>query len=157
MGRRNSGFSLVELLVILSMVGILIAIVVPATNRSVLNLSSSVGEFEANVRLTRGNATGRGVHYRITLHSNYYEIDRLRLNTGVWSHDPAYSVQTIQLARNVTITTGAGQSFEFNSRGLLQSATPGTPAAQVDVVLHDNKTGETKTVGVWPSGQVIGS
>jgi len=157
MREKGAGFSLVELLVVLSMVGILVAIALPATNRSILNLTSSVGEFEANVRIARGNATGRGVHYRITLYSDHYEIDRLHLSGGAWVHDPVFSVQTSYLPPHVTITTGVGQSFEFNSRGLLQAAAVGIPAVQVDVAMHDSHTSETKTVGVWPSGQIIGS
>lgn len=154
---KGAGFSLIELLVILGVVGILVAIAIPATNRSTLNLTSSVGEFEANVRMARGNATGRGAHYRITLHSDSYDIDRLLLSGGAWVHDPAFFVQTIELPPNIKITNGVGQSFEFNSRGLLQPPAVGTPAAQVDVVLHDSQTGQTKAVGIWPSGQIIGS
>jgi hypothetical protein len=157
MREKGAGFSLVELLVILGIVGILVAIAVPTTNRSMLNLSYSMGEFESNVRVARGNANGRGVHYRVTLHSDYYEIDRLHVSGGAWIHDPAFSVQTISLPPHVTITTGAGQSFEFNSRGLLQPVAVGTPAVQVDVTMRDSRSDETKTVGVWPSGQIIGS
>ena len=60
MREKGAGFSLVELLVILGIVGILVAIAVPTTNRSMLNLSYSMGEFESNVRVARGNATGVG-------------------------------------------------------------------------------------------------
>ena len=54
MREKGAGFSLVELLVILGIVGILVAIAVPTTNRSMLNLSYSMGEFESNVRVARG-------------------------------------------------------------------------------------------------------
>jgi hypothetical protein len=154
---QSAGFSLIELLVILGIVGILVAMALPKSNRGALSLVSSLTEFEANVRIARGNSTGRGIHYRITLYADYYEIDRLKLSGGAWVHDPLYSVQTVTLPSRVTVTTGAGQSFEFNSRGLLYSATPGIPATQVNVVLKDTQTNETKSVGIWPSGQIIGS
>lgn len=157
MRKQTAGFSLVELLVTIGIIGILVAIALPRSNRGALSLVSSLTEFEAHVRIARGNSTGRGVHYRVNLYATYYEVDRLKLSSGVWVHDPLYSVQTVTLPARVTITTGAGQSFEFNSRGLLYSATPGVPAAQVDVVMTDSKTNETKTVGIWPSGQIIGS
>ena len=155
---KGAGFSLVELLVILGIVGILVTIAIPAMNRSTLNLISSVGELEAYVRVARGNATGRGVHYRITLHSDYYEIDRLHLSGGAWVHDPVFTVQTITLPPTVRITTGAGRVFEFNSRGLLQPPSVERPShSESGCTLHDSKRGETTTVGIWPSGQIIRS
>ncbi len=157
MRTQSAGFSLIELLVILGIVGILVAMALPRSNRGALSLVSSLTEFEANVRIARGNSTGRGVHYRVTLYADYYEIDRLKLSGGAWVNDPLYSVQTVTLPPRVTITTGVGQRFEFNSRGLLYSATPGVPATQVNVVLKDTQTNETKSVGIWPSGQIIGS
>jgi prepilin-type N-terminal cleavage/methylation domain-containing protein len=155
----RSGFSLIELIVIISIVGIVVMITVPNVNRSQMNLVAGREELEANIRIVRGNATGRGVHYRVTLHSNYYEIDRLKLHTDgiTWVHDPLYSVQTMYLPRNITITTGAGASFEFNSRGLLEKQADGSPAAQVSITLRDSRDDQTQSVSVWPSGQILRS
>lgn len=155
----HSGFSLIEFIVTIFIVGILIMIAVPNLNRSHMNLMAGREELEASIRIVRGNATGRGVHYRVTLHSNYYEIDRLKLHAdGVtWVHDPLYSVQTISLPKNITITTGAGMSFEFNSRGLLERQADGSPAVQVSITLRDNRDNKTQSVDVWPSGQILRS
>jgi prepilin-type N-terminal cleavage/methylation domain-containing protein len=155
----RSGFSLIELIVIISIVGILVMVAVPNLNRSHMNLMAGREELEANIRIVRGNATGRGVHYRVTLHSNYYEIDRLRLDVDgiTWIHDPLYSVQRVDLPKNITITTGAGLSFEFNSRGLLEKQADGSPAVQVSITLRDSRDNSTQSVDVWPSGQILRS
>ncbi|MBM4258990.1 MAG: prepilin-type N-terminal cleavage/methylation domain-containing protein [Deltaproteobacteria bacterium] len=157
MANARNGFSLIELIVIVSIIGILVMIAVPNLNRSHMNLMAGREELEANIRMVRGNATGRGVHYRVTLHPDSYEIDRLKLAAdGVtWVHDSLYSVQTVQLPKNITITTGAGMAFEFNSRGLLEKQADGTPAVQVSVTLRDSRDNSTQSVSIWPSGQIL--
>lgn len=156
MTRAHAGFSLMELLVVIAMISILGAIAIPTTNRSVLNLPASALEFEANMRLARGNATGRGVHYRVAIFSKSYDIERLQFNptTQTWDPDPRFTKETVPLPKNVSIGLGGGERVEFNSRGLLESNPDGTPAALVTVELHDENTGQTKTIRIWPSGQI---
>jgi len=156
MKRGHAGFSLMELLVVIAMISILGAIAIPSTNRSVLNLPSSALEFEANMRLTRGNATGRGVHYRVAISSNSYDIERLQFNSAAqtWEPDARFAKETVLLPKNISIGLGAGERVEFNSRGLLEPNPDGTPAALVTVELHDENSSQTKMIRLWPSGQI---
>jgi prepilin-type N-terminal cleavage/methylation domain-containing protein len=156
MKRGHVGLSLIELLVVIAMISILGAIAIPSTNRSVLNLPTSAFEFEANMRLARGNATGRGVHYRVVISSNSYDIERLQFNPTVqtWEPDPRFAKETVSLPKNISIGLGAGERVEFNSRGLLEPNPDGTPATLVTVELHDESNGQTRAVRIWPSGQV---
>jgi len=148
--RNNSGMTMVELLVVLALIAVMGGLALPSVNSSAFNLSKATDELIANVRLSRGFATGRGAHYRMTINANSYTVQRLidPDGDGVWSPDSSFPPQTVNLPATVHIVTGA--VLEFDSRGLLSPLPPEPFVIQ----LNDAKTGRSKQVKVWASGQV---
>jgi prepilin-type N-terminal cleavage/methylation domain-containing protein len=153
------GMSMVELLVAMSILAAMIAVAVPKFNSSMLNLPVTEQTLIADIRMARANATSRGVHYKISLHSSSYSVQRLQDTDGdgVWEPDGSFPAYTVNLPDDLSLSFGDGSSavFEFTTRGLLADQEDGTPADIVTVYLHDAQdSGGTKTVQIWPSGQV---
>ena len=146
----NTGVTMVELLVVLAVVAVLVQIAIPNLNSSIFNLSKATEELIANVHLARGYATGRGAHYRVTITTNSYTIQRLSDpdGDGVWTPDPGFPSQTVNLPATVQIA--AGTVLEFDTRGLLYPL----PSQPFVLQLNDSKTGKSKQVKIWASGQV---
>jgi prepilin-type N-terminal cleavage/methylation domain-containing protein len=156
MKRGQKGFTIIELIVVMGFIGVMGAIAIPNINSRQLNLTSAVEELGANVRLARANATGRGVHYRVTFSANSYSVQRLRSVLDAYGNKiwvPDGSPQTEQLPNTVTVISGAGATVEFNSRGLLEDELDGTPADIVNLTLRDSSY-SSRTIEIWPSGQI---
>jgi prepilin-type N-terminal cleavage/methylation domain-containing protein len=156
--RGESGMTLAELLVAIAIIGILVGTAIPNLNSSVLNLTQAAENMGGDLRVARANATGRGRHYRVTFSSNSYSVQRLSAiidgsgNTTGWAPDG--SPQTVPFPNLISIVAGAGSVVEFNSRGLLEPPSVGVGATVVNVTLRDSKTGHSKTIEIWPSGQI---
>lgn len=154
--RSQRGMSLIELLVTIGIISVLIALTIPQLNQSTLNLPIAEQNLIADIRMTRASATTRGARFKVSLASDSYSIRRLQDddNDGEWEPDGAFPTQTVNFPSSITITEGADAEIEFTTRGLLADQPDGTPAAIVTISLHDSHKGETRTVEVWPSGQI---
>ena len=157
MKRGNAGFSLMELIVVMGIIGTMVAVAAPATNRKVMSLPLASEELQGALRLARANASRHGAHFRLTItDAKTYTIQRMQDpdGDGIWAADSTYPVQTSTLSPSVSIGGGAiGQRIEFNTRGLLHSTFAGVVPTVVYIPL--TMTGSsTKTIEVWPSGQV---
>jgi len=150
------GVSLVELIVMLGMISVLVAVMIPRLNKSNLNLPLVEQTLVADIRMARANATSKGVHYQVSLSSSSYSVQRLQDDDGdnVWEPDNEFPTQTVELPYGVAITEGSDATLEFTTRGLLADDSDGTPASVVTVTVHDSDHSQTKTIEVWPSGQV---
>lgn len=157
MKRGQFGFTVMELIVVMGIIGVMGAIAIPTLNRQVLSLTVTSGELTGNLRLARADATGRSVHFRVTLSSETtYRIERLEDNNndGVWTVDGGYTPRTVTLPPSMSVTTGVGAVIEFSSRGIRVPNADGSPASLITLVLYDANTTESKTIKVWPSGQI---
>jgi len=154
--RSQRGVSLIELIVVLGLVSGLIALSIPRLNKSNLNLPLVEQTLIADIRMARANATSRGVHFRVSLSASSYAIQRLQDEDGdgVWDPDSEFPEQTVDLPYGISITEGAGSMIEFTTRGLLASESDGTPASVISVTVYDSDHSQSKTIEVWPSGQV---
>lgn len=67
--RNNKGFSLVELLVVVAILGVMTALVIPkiSSSSSASNVKTSAREFLTNVRYTRERAISMVSHYTIKI------------------------------------------------------------------------------------------
>jgi Tfp pilus assembly protein FimT len=148
--------TLLEVLVVVSMIGIMGAIAVPRLNRSALNLSSAADNFIGNLRMARASAVSRGARYRVTLDADSYSIQRLQDNNedGVWEPDGAWPSQDVDLPVGVSLTVASGDGvIEFDTRGLVAPPNAEDPPEIEEISL--SRDGDTQQVEVWPSGQVL--
>ncbi len=153
------GMTMVELLVTISILAVMIAVAVPKLNKSVLDLPVTEQNLMGDIRLARANATSRGVHFRVSVSTSSYSVQRLQDNNndGVWEPDSGFPAQVTEMPPGISLSLADGSSsvLEFTTRGLLADNSDGTPAGIVTIYIHKTLDGdETKTVEIWPSGQV---
>jgi len=152
MRRTEKGFSATELLVVMAIIGVIGMIATANLSRYKLNLTSANQDLESDIRTARANAFGRNVHFRVTLSANSYQIARLKLIGSTWSIDTS---RTVDLPTTISVTVGVGQAIEFTTRGMLIDKPDGRIADPISVTLRDSKSGDTKQITIWPSGQLV--
>lgn len=153
--QAQRGMSLIELLVIIAIIAVMGMIAVPSLNRSVVDLSAAKQELVGRLRLARGNATSRGAHYRVTLSSNSYTIQRLADTDGDGLWSPIGESETVQLPSTVSLAVTEGDGvIEFDSRGLIEPPDADTPPEVEQITLSDAHE-KTALLEVYPSGQVL--
>ena len=156
MKRGSAGFTVMELLVAVGMIGVMIVIAAPRTNHKAMSLPLTVEDLEDNLRMTRANSMRHGAHFRLTITgAQTYTIQRMQDpdGDGIWTADSAYPTQTVTVSPSVSIGATIGQKIEFNTRGMLHSTVAGVVPTVVYIPLTVTG-GSTKTIEVWPSGQI---
>lgn len=147
--RGEGGFSLVEAVVALVILGILLAAVLPYLTPRPMNLRADTNDLIANLRLARDLAISRTTRYRVVVTSRTsYVLQRLDQGTGQWVLE-----RTIRLRENVQFarTTRDGQGAEFDSRGRI----PQSPnSVLLPFTLEDTVRGEQRSVRVSNAGGV---
>lgn len=146
--RREAGFTLVEVLVVLVVVGVLLGVAFFSLNRSAAHwdLVATARELVSHLRATRDLAVARGVESALTIYQkdNCYRFER---TPGVW--ETVYLPARIRFA-GLTFANppvaGAVYEVRFDPSG--SSGNGGTATLQ-------SVTGEVKKIVVFgPTGRV---
>ena len=150
--RDGAGHTLIEMVVVLSILAIMAAYAVPEYRASRVHINNTQRLLLANLRLARTNAISKSVHYQVAFPSaTQMQVSRMVENppgSGTWQVDTT-NVQTIPLPTSTQVkSTVVGTVYEFNARGITVNLS--TPQ-QIDL---QDSFGLTKSIQVWPSGQV---
>ncbi len=149
---NTHGRSLIEVVVTVSMVGIISAIAMPRWNASRLNIVTARRTVLATLRLARANSITKSTHYQVSFpDSTHVALSAMYQNpagSGNWVVDTT-KVQTIALPASTQIASASlSTTVQFNTRGM---ATNLTTVRQVSV---SDSFSNTKVLNVWPSGQM---
>ena len=124
MAKRRSGFSLVELMIVVIVMGIMVSMAMPALSRarSRAALSSATARFARTVGVARQAAILRGKrsHFKMTDGVLWVTVD-----TGATAADSLVIVQPFRLDSTyglAAITPGGVTSIEFDPRGVSTQA-----------------------------------
>ncbi len=128
MAKRRSGFSLVELMIVVIVIGIMVSIAMPALSRARTQaaLSSATARFARTVGVARQAAIlrGRRSHFKMTDGVVWVTVD-----TGATAADSLVIVQPFRLDSTYglsAITPAGVTSIEFDPRGVSTQASKST-------------------------------
>ncbi len=150
----EKGLTVFEMIVTLGIIGILTGVAISSFGSKTLALSSATQDLMGALRVARANATGRGVHFRVTINADSYSTQRLQDPDGDGNWTPDGAAQQVDISNPAYISTGAGTAIEFDTRGLLMPPDDDTPASVITIKIENPENGGTKEIQVWPSGQI---
>jgi len=146
---RVRGYSMIEVMVALSVLAILMRIAVPMWKANSLNVVTARRIVVANLRLARANAITKSIHYQVSFTTGSAKLSGMVQPTPpatAWTVDTT-KVQTTTLPNSTSVSTSS-VVVEFNTRGMVANSSTMTLISLTD------SAGHTKSLQVWPSGQI---
>lgn len=140
------GFTMMELVIALTLAGLALVIAFPLLNSAPENLAADLQDFSLNLQVARDLGTSRGAHYRVRVTSQTaYVVEGPNILGGSgWAIERA-----INLRQNVQFAAAdVGKIAEFDMRGLGVSTLPPV------FTLTDVARGWSKQVTVNAEGMV---
>jgi prepilin-type N-terminal cleavage/methylation domain-containing protein len=135
-GRRN-GFSLLELVIVLAIVGVLAVFVVPRiTATQGITLSAAAAQLAASIRYTQSLAMSRGQRYRINFVANAYQITDMGgapIVQPMTASTAAIPVSPATLSGFDPPLTGGYVAFDGKGAPYIDATTPLPSAATITI------------------------
>lgn len=154
--QRSQGFTLIEVLVVMVMVGVLTAIAAPAwsgfINSQRMNSSQTLvlqaiktAQSEAKTRKVSDSKNSSGTRTRITFKSNAIRLDNVKANAGKDQKVENGITLSVTSASGTLPVSGSDKYLEFDSRGFL----PPTQSGLVPICVNlTNSTGKNKWIKI---------
>lgn len=155
--RRSQGFTLIEVLVVMVMVGVLTAIAAPAwsgfINSQRMNSSQTLvlqaiktAQSEAKTRKVSDSKNSSGTRTSITFKSNAVRLDNVKVNAGKEQKvEDGITLSVVSGSGSLPVNPGGDKYLEFDSRGFL----PPTQSGLVPICVNlTNSTGKNKWIKI---------
>ena len=141
--RKNKGFSLIELIIVIALIGIIAAIAAPnfTRYRDNTNLREAARDLASDIQLYKQRAMAENVNYRVTFSGNNYLIER----GATWDDVATKAVGANNASIVINSNTYAGGIILFSPRGTTTSGT---------LVLKHNGRGSTASITTSTMGRV---
>lgn len=168
--QNSKGFTLIETLIVLLMLGVMIAIVAPNIRFGINSLDDTTNRLAANFKLVRARAMGQTSAYQIKITSaTQLAVERAKKcsDTSGWIGEPSFTDEDMGLkeaqdvkgmaqhddiqivtaeANGAAITPLTNWKICFTSRGMADK--------NVKLTLKNTKTNQTRRVEVFSGGGV---
>lgn len=149
---RNRGFTVIELVVYIAILGIVLGAALPHIDSRPLSTATAVEAFLGDVRYARSKAIVTGTHVCVhRVSSTRYEVRRLRQSGSSWVLDKVLRSVTMPPNTSFSIETAAESHLKFNTRGMQVAYANQSTAYPLLAKFWDAKS--EHGVRVWPSGQ----
>lgn len=147
---QSFGFSLVELVVIIVVMGVLAALVIPRYSGGAINVGAETDRMANDIRFAQALAMARGERHCFSVASSTgYRIRRGTACATDVAHPATGSTNLINLGNNVTYTASnlSTSYLQFDGRGRPTTLTAPTGSARFTL------SGDDETRRIYVSGE----